>query len=156
MTTAVVEGWVEVPLRRFIDDARVQLALLLLPSGQVLAQSGFSRALDVMSACALAAAINATSAELGRQLDGRPFGGLHYAGAQRQIYLAPLATPRGALVLLAVFDRESSLGLVQLYVGELEQALAIAAPAPVPEEPVIAGNFEGELNRNLAALFGRV
>lgn len=153
--TAVVESWVETPLKRFVDDARVLLALLLHPSGQVLAQHGFNRAVDVMSACALAAAIHATAAELGRQLEGRPFGGLHHAGKARQIFLADAPTPRGLYLCLTVFDEESSLGLVQLYFEEFRAALARAAP-PADDRPVtLAENFEGDLNRNLAVLFGR-
>ena len=153
---AAVESWVAEPVRRFVEDARVQLALLLYPSGQVMAQHGFGRAVDVMSACALAAAINASSSELGRQMDGRPFSGLHHAGADRQLYLAQVPTPRGALVFLTVFDGESSLGLVRLYFEELVAALAAAAPPLVERaEPVLAANFERDLNRNLAALFGR-
>jgi len=153
---AAVESWVEEPLRRFVEDARVVLALLLYPSGQVMAQHGFARAVDVMSACALAAAINASAGELGRQLDGRPFTGLHHAGSERQMFLAQVPTPRAPFVFLTVFDRESSLGLVRLYFEELVAALAAAAP-PVVErtEPVLATNFERDLNRNLAVLFGR-
>ena len=153
---AVVEDWVEEPVRRFVDDARVVLALLLYPSGQVMAQHGFARAVDVMSACALAAAIPASSGELGKQLDGVPFSGMHHAGKARQIFLAQAPTPRGPLVFLTVFDRESSLGLVRLYFEELVTALAAAAPpAPEHQEPVLAANFERELDHNLAALFGR-
>ena len=155
MNFAVVESWVEAPLRRFVDDARVLLALILHPSGQVLAQSGFTRAVDVMSACALAAGIHASAGELGKMLDGKPFGGLHHAGRERQIYLAPASTQRATYIVLAVFDEASSLGLVQLYFRELSRSLAAAAPAPVEDKPVLATNFEGELNRNLAVLFGR-
>lgn len=153
---AAVESWVEAPMKTFVGEARVALALLLYPSGQVMAQHGFAKAMDVMSACALAAAIHASSGELGKQLDGKPFTGLHHAGIDRQIFLAQAPTPRGPLVFLTVFDRESSLGLVRLYFEEFVAALAAAAPAaPVKQEPVLATNFEGELNRNLAALFGR-
>jgi hypothetical protein len=155
LTIAVAEGWVEEPLQQFVRDARVLLALLLHPSGQVLAQHGFTRAVDVMSACALAAAIHASSGELGRQLDGRPFGALHHAGERRQIFLAAAETPRGPLVCLAVFDDVTSLGLVQLFFAELRARLASAAPAARPAAPVLAGDFELELNRNLAVLFGR-
>jgi hypothetical protein len=73
VSVAVVEGWVEGPLKQFVDDARVLLALLLHPSGQVLGQHGFTRAVDVMSACALAAGIFASGGELGRMLEDRPF-----------------------------------------------------------------------------------
>ena len=155
-TTAVVERWVEAPIKQFVDEARVLLALLLYPSGQVIAQHGFARAVDVMSACALAAAINASSSELGRQLEGKPFAGLHHAGRARQIYLAEVGTQRGSLIFLTVFDSDSSLGLVQLYFAELQQRLASAAPPRVPDQRVLAQNFEGELNRNLAQLFGRI
>ncbi len=151
----VTEAWAEGPLRQFVDDARVVLALLMHPSGQVVGQSGFARAMDVMSACALASAIQATSAELGRQLDGRPFGALHYAGREKQVFLAPVPLPAGELLLLAVFDEAASLGLVQLYFAEFRDRLASAAPAQAAAGPVLDEHFEGELNRNLAVLFGR-
>lgn len=153
MSVSVVEAWVEEPLRRFVADARVVLALLLYPSGQVLAQHGFARAVDVMATCALAAAIRASSGELGRQLDGQPFTGLHQPGRSRQIFLAEAATPRGPYIFLTVFGEESSLGLVQLYFREMAEALAAAAPVAPEPKPILAEDFEGDLDRNLAALF---
>ncbi len=152
---SAVEPWVEPPLKRFVDEARTILALLLHPSGQVIAQHGWTRAVDVMSACALAAAIHASSGELGKQLEGRPFRGLHHAGHQRQIFLAEAQTPRGSYIFLTVFDSESSLGIVRLYFDEFCRELAASAPPAESEEPVLAVDFEGELNRNLASLFGR-
>jgi len=156
MSITAVEPWVEAPLRKFVEEARTVLALLLHPSGQVIAQFGFARAAAVMSACAPAAAIHASSGELGRQLDGRPFRGLHHAGRDRQLYIAEAATPRGAFIFLTVFDQESSLGLVRMYFDEFSRSLAANAPsAPRREEPVLEEKFEHELNKNLAALFGR-
>lgn len=154
MSVTVAETWVEEPLRRFVDEARVQFALLLHPSGQVLGQHGFTRAVDVMSACALAAAIHASSEALGREMESKPFGELHHGGEDRQIFLARTPTPRGDLVLLSVFDRSTSVGLVRVYFEELRGRLATAAPA-VPADPALAADFEQELNRSLAALFGR-
>jgi hypothetical protein len=152
---AVAANWIEAPLKHFVDEARVQLAVLLHPSGQVLGQFGFARSVDVMTACALSAAINASSAELGRQLDGKPFTGLHYAGKSRQLYLASVPIAGGTLVLLAVFDDESSLGLVQLFFKEFCAAVAAAAPNVSAEPPALGEDFERELNRNLAVMFGR-
>src|SRR5215207_2565988 len=125
-----VEQWMEEPLLRFIDDSRVRLVLLLEPSGRVLAQHGFTRSLDVMSACALAAAIHASAAEIGRQLDGNAFTTLHHPGNSRQIFLGELPTARGAHILLTVFDDATSIGLVRLYFKELSGRLASARPAP--------------------------
>ncbi len=156
LTVAVSEAWAGGPLKRFVDDARVQIAVLLHPSGQVIGQHGFTRSVDVMSACALAAGIYASSGEVGRMLEGKPFRAVHHGGATRQLFMAPADTRQGALLLLAVFDAESSLGLVQLYHAELAAALAAAAPERVaPAGPVLEQAFEVELNRNLAALFGR-
>ena len=156
MIRASVEQWVEPPLRKFVEDAEVNLALLLHPSGQVLAQHGFTRAMDIMSACALAAAIHVSACELGVQLEGRPFSGLHHAGRDRQIFLAETETPRGPYIFLTVFDGQSSLGLVRLFFEEFRVNLANAAPPRAVEpQAMLAENFELELNRNLAALFGR-
>lgn len=156
MIKSSVEAWIEPPLRRFVDDAGVTLALLLNPSGQVLAQHGFTRAMDIMSACALAAAIHASAAELGNQLEGKPFKGLHHAGRERQVFLSEARTARGRFIFLTVFDGESSLGLVQIYFNEFCENLAKAAPmTPSSGAVALSENFERDLNRNLAALFGR-
>src|SRR5207248_1442051 len=153
---ASVEPWIDEPLRRFVQDAEAVLALLLHPSGQVMAQYGFTRAVDIMSACALAAAIQVSAAELGRQLEGKPFSGLHHAGKDRQIFLAEARTPHGPYIFLTVFDESSSLGLVRMYFDEFRENLANAAPPPAATlEPMLNEHFERELNRNLAALFGR-
>lgn len=155
MRASVAEAWVEAPLQRFVDDARVQFALLLHPSGQVLGQFGFTRAVDVMAACALGAAIHASARELGRELDGHPFRELYHSGRDRQVFIAEAPTAQGALVLLTAFDAESSLGLVQVYFRELRDALLQAAPPPAESGPALDGNFENDLNRSLAVLFGR-
>jgi len=150
-----VESWIEEPLLRFIDDARVRLVLLLESSGRVLAQHGFTRSIDVMSACALAAAIHASAAEIGRQLDGNAFTSLHHPGQDRQLFLGELPTGRGTHILLTVFDDATSIGLVRLYFTELSKRLAAAAPAPASAPPSFV-DFESDLNRNLAKLFGRI
>jgi hypothetical protein len=156
MKIAAVENWVAAPLQRFVDDARLQLALLLHPSGQAVAQAGFTRRMDVMTACALAAASHATASELGRYVDGKPFRGLHYAGPAKQLFMGTVDTRSGSYICLTVFDEESSLGLVRMYFDDLVNALAEAAPAASETRtPVLAVDFEADLNKNLAMLFGR-
>jgi hypothetical protein len=155
MRLAIAEPWVEAPLRRFADDARLLFVLLLHPDGQVLAQHGFTRAVDVMSACALAAAIHASASRLGLEVENKPFSELYHTGRERQVYLAEAATRSGPLLVLAVFDGDTSLGLVRLYFGELCKGLQAAAPVTAPVAGIIPKDFELELNRNLAVLFGR-
>lgn len=153
--SSIAIGWADAPLKRFVDEARLELAVLMHASGQVLAQVGFKRSLDVQTACALSAAINASAEHLGTMVDGTPFRGLHFAGKGRQMYLGQVPLRDKLLLVLGVFDSESSLGIVQLYLKELQAGIAAAAPAPTAEAPALAVDFEGELNRNLAQLFGR-
>jgi hypothetical protein len=155
MIITSVEAWVEAPLARYVEEARARLALLLHPSGQVVAQAGFTRAVDVMTACALAAAVNATAAELGRQLDGNAFRGLFHSGAEKQFHLASVDLGAATYICLTVFDGESSLGLVRMYFGDLCRELKAAAPQVVARGPALGLDFERDLNKNLAALFGR-
>jgi hypothetical protein len=155
MKLQVAADWVEAPLKAFVGDARAEIAVLLHPTGQVLGQFGFARSVDVVTACALGAAIHASSGELGKQLDGKPFTVMHYAGPHKQIFLAPVPIDGGTLLLLTVFDEESSLGLVQLFFKEFCTALATVAPQWKGAEAALAGDFESELNKNLAAMFGR-
>jgi hypothetical protein len=140
------------PLLAFVRDTRVQMGLVLETSGRVLAQHGFTRSLDVMSACALVSAIHASAAELGRHLDGEAFGPLHHAGKDRQVFLAPLRCDGRTVLLLAVFDGASSLGIVRLFWQEFARRVADAPRAPTSGA---APDFERELQHNLAVLFGR-
>ena len=149
----VSEQWVEAPFKRFIEDARLRSGVVLLASGRVIAQFGFSGPDEVMSVCALASAINASSRELGRQLDGKPFGELHHAGGERQLYLGSCAVGGAEYLFVGVFDGDSSLGVVEMYFGDVCRALAESwITAPPPTLP--RGDFEGDLNRSLDALFG--
>lgn len=154
MTSSTIAPWLAAPLAEFVREARVRSALVLEPSGRVLAQHGFARSLDVMAACSLAAAIHASSSELGRQLDGNPFGPLHTAGASHQLFLAPLRGGRNTLLLLAVFDDASSLGIVRHFFGAFAERAMREPPAEADETP-LALDFERDLGRNLAVLFGR-
>jgi hypothetical protein len=134
----------------------VRLVLVLTPSGQVLAQSGFSRAVDVMSAAALAAAIVAATGELARQLRQQPFAALSHQGPKTGFFLATFVAERGTLAVLAVYDLDvSSLGLVQLFYEQLAADLKAASPKGAVPKQVLAADFERELTDSLNTLFGR-
>src|SRR5438309_11336427 len=92
--TRAVENWTLQPLTDFVREASARLVLVLTPSGQVLAQSGFSRAVDVMSSAALAAAIVAATDELARQLRQPPIAALRHQGPSTGLFLAIFLTDR--------------------------------------------------------------
>ena len=149
---AVSAPWLDAPLRRFVQDSRVQRAIVLHPDGKVLGQFGFASAAEVMTACALAAAINASGRELGRQLGGKPFLGLHQGGRKQGVFMGACAAAGSECLLLASFDRDSTLGLVRLYFAEFREAVGGTGD---PGAPAGSGrDLETDLNSSLDALFG--
>jgi len=151
----VIEPWVAAPLEKFLAESSARLVLLTTSSGQVVAQHGFTRALDVMSAAALGAAIMASTEELGRLTASGASRSLSHPGQARGLFLSAFDLPQGRWIGLVVYDRDSSLGLVQLFFGRLVQELTAAAPQAAPAREVLAADFEDELNASLRSLFGR-
>lgn len=151
--TRVVEPWAAAPLERFVAESGARLVLLMSPSGQVFAQHGFTRAVDVMAAAALGAGIVASTGEMARMMDETVFQALNHQGRRHGIFLAGFRLPRGPMLGLVVYGTDSSVGLVQLFFEELVADLAAAAPQETPSRPVLAANFERDLNESLATLF---
>jgi hypothetical protein len=155
VTVRTVENWTLVPLERFINESGARLALLMTPAGQVLAQYGFTRAVDVMAAAALGAAIVASTGEIARMVEEPEFTALNHQGVRHGIFLAGFDSPRGRLLTLVVYGTDSSVGLVQLFFETLTQELNAACPVREERGPVLAADFERELTRSLDDLFGR-
>lgn len=150
-----LEPWVEAPLTSFLAESGARITLLMTSSGQVVAQHGFTRSLDVMSAAALGAGIMAATGELSRVMGSRPLDAVVHQGNALGIHLAGFDTPRGRWLGLVVYGKETSLGLVQLFFGRMVEDLGRAAPAEPPTRQVLAEDFEQELNSSLRSLFGR-
>jgi hypothetical protein len=150
-----LEPWVVDPLQSFLTESSARLTLLMTTSGQVVAQHGFSRSLDVMTAAALGAGIVASTEELARLMGASRFGALVHHGQRQSCLLSAFATPRGRWIGLVVFGPETSVGIVQLFFDQMVQQLMTAAPREQAQAPMLAENFESELNASLKALFGR-
>lgn len=151
----VLETWISAPLARFLDESAARLVLLMTASGQVVAQHGFTRSVDVMSAAALGAGIMASTGEMARIMGSPRFGALVHQGQDQGMLLSGFDTPRGPWIGLVVFGPETSVGLVQLFFARMVASLSTAAPVRAPRSDVLAENFEHELNASLRALFGR-
>ena len=150
-----LEPWVEAPLQSFLAESSARLTLLMTTSGQVVAQHGFGRSLDVMTAAALGAGIVASTEELARLMGASRFEALVHHGSRQSCMLSAFVTPRGRWIGLVVFGQETSVGLVQLFFEQLVRQLADAAPREQPQAAMLAENFEHELDTSLRALFGR-
>jgi hypothetical protein len=150
-----LEPWVAEPLQTFVSESSARLILLMTTSGQVIAQHGFSRSVEVMTAAALGAAIVASTEELARIMGTPRFAALVHGGSQQSCMLSAFGTPRGRWVALVVFGGETSVGLVQLFFDQMVEQLVQAAPKEQAGPSPLPENFEHELNSSLKQLFGR-
>src|SRR5690606_27247287 len=132
-----------------------RLVLLTTTAGQVVAQHGFTRAVDLMAAAALGAAIIASTEELGRLTGTGPYRAVAHQGAGAGLHLAAFDLPQARWIGLARFGREPSLGVVQVFFDRMGAELRAASPWEAPPRAVLAADFEQELGGSLQALFGR-
>ena len=130
-----IEPWVESPLAGFLVESAARVTLLMTSSGQVVAQHGFTRSLDVMAAAALGAGIMASTSELAKIMGASPLTAVVHQGTVVGVYLAAFETPRGRWIGLVVFGQETSIGLVQLFfdrlVAELKRKILVGALDPI-------------------------
>jgi len=142
------------PVDRFAREAALRLVLLINESGQVLAQRGFARALDVMGVAALGAGIHASSHALAVMMGEGGFRHLHQGGAATQVFIGPFRTPAEDLIVIGVFGEDSSLGLVQVFFAEFTRQVA-ALPGWAETRPTRdAESFERDLEAGLETVFG--
>ncbi len=118
-----VAGSLEGPMGDFVREARVRTALLVNHSGQVLAQHGFSKGYEVGDIATLAAAAHASAHALAELTESGRWMHLHHAGQEKQLFLAPFAVGEEELILVAIFDEDSTLGLVQLFFDRLVESI---------------------------------
>jgi len=147
-------GDLAAPVERFTREAGVRLVLLINESGQVLAQRGFARALDVMGVAALGAGIHASSRAIARLLRQDGFQHLHQGGGDSQVFIGAFRTPSEDLILITVFGEDSSIGLVRVFfeelVGEVGRLPGWRETRPTAD----ARSFERDLQAGLDHFFG--
>jgi hypothetical protein len=142
------------PVDRFAREAALRLVLLINESGQVLAQRGFARALDVMGVAALGAGIHASSHALAVMVGEGGFRHLHQGGAATQVFIGPFRTPAEDLIVIGVFGEDSSLGLVQVFFAEFTRQVAVLPGWAEMRPTRDAESFERDLEAGLETVFG--
>jgi hypothetical protein len=140
------------PIQTFVAEARVRIALLVSGSGQVLAQHGFTRSYEIVNVASLAAAAHAAAQALAKLSGAGKWTHLHHAGRERQLFLAPLRTPAGELILVVIFTGDSSLGLVTFFYQQLEQQIGALPELRVARDSTDQAGFERDLHAGLELL----
>ncbi|HUF51221.1 MAG TPA: roadblock/LC7 domain-containing protein [Longimicrobiales bacterium] len=137
------------PIQTFIRESNARIALLVNGAGQVLAQHGFTRSYEVMNVASLAAAAHASSRALAELSGAGRWEHLYHGGKQRQLFLAPLRTPVEELILVVIFDSDSSLGIVRLFYETLEKDVSALPEFRTALEGTDQASFERDLEAGL-------
>lgn len=141
------------PLRDFVRESRVRVAVLVTTSGQVLAQHGFTRSVEIVSVASLAASAHAAARALAEITGSGRWQHLYNQGRSQQLLLSPFRTPSEELILVAIFNEDSTLGLVRLFCDQLAERVSalpdfqMAAPLKAAEE------FEQDLEAGVDSIF---
>lgn len=147
-------GDLEGPVRRFVEESRARSVLLINGSGQVLAQHGFTRALDVVGVASLGAGIQASSRALAQLMGQERFGHLHQGGATAQVFIGPFSTPAEELVVITVFGEDSSIGMMRLFFDAFVREVAALPGWQTVRPTADAVSFEHDLEAGLERVFG--
>jgi predicted regulator of Ras-like GTPase activity (Roadblock/LC7/MglB family) len=137
------------PMAEFVSESRVRTAVLLSHSGQVLAQHGFSGKFDITNVASLATAAHASAHALAEIIGAGRWVHLHHAGEEHQLFLAPFRAGSQDLVLVAIFNRDSTLGLVQLFFDRLVDAIREVPEVQTPPGEGDPAAFEADLEAGI-------
>jgi tetratricopeptide (TPR) repeat protein len=137
-------------LDRFARGGKVRLALLMEGSGRILARQGSETGVDLAAMTTLGAGIQSASREMARMLGQPYFQQLYQGEKDRQLFLAPIPTPTGELILVALFGTETNVGLVRVCFDEMLREAAEVGWSSAPASPARdAAAFEAQLAEGL-------
>jgi tetratricopeptide (TPR) repeat protein len=143
------------PVERFADAARARAVLLINARGKLLGQHGFSSSLDPIGVASLTAGIHASSRALANLLRQDGFDHLYQRGSKGQIFIGPFATPAEELILIAVLNEASVLGMVRISFTAFVREVAALPAWQDDRARVTADSFEQDLESGWAHLFGK-
>jgi predicted regulator of Ras-like GTPase activity (Roadblock/LC7/MglB family) len=108
-------GAITITLQRFLYDAKARCALLVDRSGQLVATVGEPPSFDATAFATLTAADFSANDQLARLIGESDFSVLFHQGEKESMYLADVAR---RVILVALFDNRTTLGLVRLKIKD--------------------------------------
>ncbi len=107
-------------LQRLYVQANAKVVFLVDKNGQLVASAGETRDIDTTSLASLTAGNIAATGGIARLLGEREFTILFHEGEKDNIHISLIGQ---RIILVVIFDRRSSLGLVRLRVKKASEAL---------------------------------
>jgi predicted regulator of Ras-like GTPase activity (Roadblock/LC7/MglB family) len=140
-------------LQKFLFDSNARCALLVDRTGQLVATVGEQPTFDPTAFATLTAADFSANDQLARLIGETDFNSLFHQGEKESMYLADVAR---RVILVALFDNRTTLGLVRLKMKETVADLTklfeqvFSRPAPSADSPGLLAGAEDEIDK----LFG--
>ena len=133
-------------LRKLLTDSYAKVVFLVDKNGTLLTSVGETDGFDTTSLASLAAGNIAATGGLANLIGEKEFSILFHEGERDNMHISVVAD---RLILVVVFDRRSSVGLVRLRVrrasGDLGRVLASAVAGSDGEEAILEELTEADI-----------
>jgi len=137
-------------LRRLLSDAFAKVVFLVDKNGTLLASAGDSVGFDTTSLASLAAGNIAATGGLANLIGEKEFSILFHEGERDNMHLSVVAD---RFILVVIFDRRSSVGLVRLRVRRATERLALVLAEAVAASDAEPGGIEELTEADIESLF---
>jgi len=137
-------------LRKLLTDASAKVVFLVDKNGTLLASVGDAVGFDTTSLASLAAGNIAATGGLANLIGEKEFSILFHEGERDNMHLSVVAE---RLILVVVFDRRSSVGLVRLRVRQATARLTAVMAVAVASSDAEPGGFEELTEADIESLF---
>lgn len=137
-------------LRKLLTDASAKVAFLVDKNGTLLASAGDAFGFDTTSLASLAAGNIAATGGLANLIGEKEFSILFHEGERDNMHLSVVGE---RLILVIVFDRRSSVGLVRLRVRQATARLAAVMAVALAASDAELGEVEELTEADIESLF---
>ena len=137
-------------LRKLLTDASAKVVFLVDKNGTLLASVGDAVGFDTTSLASLAAGNIAATGGLANLIGEKEFSILFHEGERDNMHLSVVAE---RLILVVVFDRRSSVGLVRLRVRQATARLTAVMEVAVAASDAEPGGVEELTEADIESLF---
>jgi len=137
-------------IRKLLIDASAKIVFLIDKNGTLLASVGDAFGFDTTSLASLAAGNIAATGGLANLIGEKEFSILFHEGERDNMHLSVVAE---RLILVIVFDRRSSVGLVRLRVRKASERLAAVMAVAVAASDAELGGVEELTEADIESLF---
>jgi predicted regulator of Ras-like GTPase activity (Roadblock/LC7/MglB family) len=137
-------------LRKLLTDASAKVVFLVDKNGTLLASAGDAEGFDTTSLASLAAGNIAATGGLANLIGEKEFSILFHEGERDNMHLSVVAE---RLILVIVFDRRSSVGLVRLRVRQATARLSAVMATALAASDAELGEIEELTEADIESLF---